>query len=47
MRTRFWFGVIGLLLALLAAGCADTGTTSDNDKHGVLYGGVSGGRTWP
>jgi hypothetical protein len=47
MRTRFWFGVIGLLSALLAAGCADTGATSGDDKRGVFYGGISGGRTWP
>ena len=47
MRTRYWCAVIGLLLALVAAGCADSGTASDNDKRGVLYGGVSAGGTRP
>ena len=47
MRTRRGFVVIGLLLALLAAGCADTGATSDNDKRGVFYGGVSAGGARP
>jgi hypothetical protein len=41
MRIRRSFAAIGLLLALLAAGCADTGAASDNDKRGVFYGGVS------
>ena len=51
MRTRRGLAVIGLLLALLTAGltagCADPGSTSDNDKRGVFYGGVTGGGTWP
>jgi hypothetical protein len=47
MKRRFWFAVVGVVLVLSAAGCAATGTASDNDKHGVFYGGVSGGRTWP
>jgi hypothetical protein len=47
MRTRRGFAVIGLLLALLTAGCADTGAASDNDKRGVFYGGVSAGGTRP
>jgi hypothetical protein len=47
MRIRRGFAVIGLLLALLTAGCADTGATSDNDKRGVFYGGVSAGGTRP
>ena len=41
------FAVIGLLLVLLMAGCADTGSTSDNDKRGVFYGGITGGATRP
>jgi hypothetical protein len=47
MKTRRGFAVIRLLLVLLTAGCTDTGTTSDNDKHGVFYGGVSAGGTRP
>jgi hypothetical protein len=47
MRTRYWFAVIALLLALSSVGCADTSASSDNDKRGVFYGGVSGGHTWP
>ncbi|MBV8507166.1 MAG: hypothetical protein JOZ11_15330 [Alphaproteobacteria bacterium] len=51
MSTRRGFAAIGLLLALLTAGliagCADTGSTSDNDKRGVFYGGVTGGGTRP
>jgi hypothetical protein len=47
MRTRGRFAAIGLLLALLIASCADTGSTSDNDKRGVFYGGVSAGGTRP
>ena len=44
---RYWFSVMGLVLSLLTAGCADTGTASDNDKRGVFYGGVSAGGTGP
>jgi hypothetical protein len=47
MSIRRGFAVIGLLLALLTASCADTGATSDNDKRGVFYGGVSAGGTRP
>ena len=47
MRIRCWFAVGGLLLALLAAGCADTASTSENDKRGVFYGGVTAGGTRP
>ena len=47
MSIRREFAVIGFLLALLTAGCADTGGTSDNDKRGVFYGGVSAGGTRP
>jgi hypothetical protein len=46
-RSRSWLALIGLVLSLAIAGCADTGATSDNDKRGVFYGGVSGGHTWP
>ncbi len=47
MKPRYWFSVIGLMLSLLAAGCADPGAASDNDKRGVFYGGVSAGGTRP
>ena len=47
MRTKRGFAVMGLLLVLLTAGCADTGANSDNDKRGVFYGGVSAGGTRP
>jgi len=47
MKRGYWFSVMGLVLALLAAGCADTGTNSDNDKRGVFYGGVSAGGARP
>ena len=47
MKKRYWFSVIGLVLSLLTAGCADPGTASDNDKRGVFYGGVSAGGTRP
>ena len=44
----FPVAAIAVLLSLLVAGCADSGSSSsDQDKHGVFYGGVSGGRTWP
>ena len=47
MTARLWLAFIGLLLSLAVTGCADTGAASDNDKRGVFYGGISGGRTWP
>jgi hypothetical protein len=47
MKRRFWLAAIGAVLVLSAAGCADNGAASGNDKQGVFYGGVSGGRTWP
>jgi hypothetical protein len=43
MKSRHWFSVMMLMLSLLATACADTGATSDNDKRGVFYGGVSAG----
>ena len=45
MRPWFRLAVIGILLLLVGGGCSDTGASSDNDKRGVFYGGVSGGRT--
>ena len=47
MKRGHWFSAMGLMLSLLAAGCADAGATSDNDKRGVFYGGVSAGGTRP
>ena len=47
MKRRHWFSVMALMLSLVAAGCADSGATSDNDKRGVFYGGVSAGGTRP
>jgi hypothetical protein len=47
MKRRHWFSVMALMLSLVAAGCADTGAASDNDKRGVFYGGVSAGGTRP
>jgi hypothetical protein len=39
--------LIGVVLATLAHGCADIGTSSESDRRGGFYGGVSGGGTWP
>lgn len=47
MRTRFWLALIAVSLSLLAAGCADTGAGSDDDKRGSFYGGITGGGTRP
>jgi hypothetical protein len=47
MPTRFWLVLIALVLCLSTAGCADPGTASDNNKHGVFYGGASVGGTRP
>ena len=45
MTARFF--AVGLLLASLTAGCADSGAASDNDKRPVFYGGVSSGVSRP
>jgi hypothetical protein len=47
MRTKRGLALLALVLGLLAAGCAETGTSSDNDRRGVLYGGVSTGGARP
>jgi hypothetical protein len=47
MKRGHWFSAMGLVLSLLAAGCTDAGATSDNDKRGVFYGGVSAVGTRP
>jgi hypothetical protein len=47
MRRWIRLAIIGILLLLVGEGCADTGASSDTDKRGTFYGGVSGGRTWP
>jgi hypothetical protein len=46
VRAR-WPILLGLLMVLLAAGCADSSASPDSDKRGGFYGGVSGGGTWP
>jgi hypothetical protein len=45
-KTR-WSSLIGLMVALLIAGCADSGNSSDNDRRGGLYGGIFGGGARP
>ena len=48
MNIASLLAVLGLLLCLLTSGCADSGSsTSDSDKRGGFYGGVSGGGSWP
>src|SRR4029077_14495576 len=42
-----WSILLGLLVALLMAGCADSGNSSDNDRRGGLYGGIFGGGARP
>jgi hypothetical protein len=42
-----WPILLGLLVVLLVAGCADSGNSSDNDKRGVFYGGISAGGARP
>ena len=46
MKLR-WFIRLGLLVALLVAGCADNAAPWDSDKRGGFYGGISGSGTWP
>jgi hypothetical protein len=46
MQTR-WSILLGFLASLLVAACADSGNSSDNDKRGVFYGGISAGGTRP
>ena len=47
MRALCRLALIGLLISLLAAGCANSDAASDKDRHGSFYGGISGGGTWP
>ena len=47
MKAAFRPALIALVLTLLAQGCANDGTATDNGKQGGFYGGVSGGGTWP
>ena len=42
-----WPLVLGLLAALLVAGCVNKNGASDNDQRGGFYGGVSAGGTRP
>jgi hypothetical protein len=45
--TKSWVALIALLLSLFFAGCVGSGAASDDDKHPVFYGGVTGGGSWP
>jgi hypothetical protein len=47
MKPRLWPAIIGLLLSLLIASCGVSGNSSDNDKQGGFYGGVTGGGSRP
>jgi len=42
-----WPLLFGLVATLLAGGCANKDTTSDSDKRGGFYGGISAGGTRP
>jgi hypothetical protein len=42
-----WLLVVGLVATLLAAGCVNKDTASDNNQRGGLYGGISAGGTRP
>jgi hypothetical protein len=42
---RYFLIALTLLACLTVFGCANSGDTSDDDRHGVFYGGVSGGVT--
>ena len=42
-----WPLVLGLLAALLVAGCVNKDVASDNNQRGGLYGGISAGGTRP
>src|SRR5437016_5077680 len=46
-RVIMRLALIGLLLSLTLAGCADHSVTSDNDRRPVFYGGISGGGSRP
>jgi len=49
MRIKIACGplLLALVAALLAAGCANKDTASDNNQRGGFYGGVSAGGTRP
>jgi catechol 2,3-dioxygenase-like lactoylglutathione lyase family enzyme len=47
VRQTRWSILLGLLASLVAAACADSGASSDNDRRGGFYAGISGGGTWP
>ena len=42
-----WPLLFGLVATLLGGGCANKDTTSDSDKRGGFYGGISAGGTRP
>jgi hypothetical protein len=47
MKATRWPALIGLLLSLMTAGCANDGAASDNAKNTGFYGGASGGWSHP
>jgi hypothetical protein len=47
IKIAWWPLLLGLVATLLAAGCVNKDTGSDNDQRGGFYGGVSAGGTRP
>jgi len=47
IKIAWWPLLFGLLATLLAAGCVNKDTASDNNQRGGLYGGISAGGTRP
>ena len=47
IKIACWRLLFGLVATLLAAGCANKDTASDNNQRGGFYGGVSAGGTRP
>jgi hypothetical protein len=47
IKIACWALLLGLVVTLLAAGCANKDTASDNNQRGGLYGGISAGGTRP
>jgi hypothetical protein len=47
IKIACWRRLLGSLAILLAAGCVNKDTASDNNQRGGLYGGISAGGTRP
>ena len=47
IKIACWLLVVGLVATLLAAGCVNKDTASDNNQRGGLYGGISAGGARP